>query len=196
MGGYILGGGHSPLSSIHGMGADHIASLSVVLPSGRYITATPTQNHDIYWALCGGGGSTVGVVTSVTVKAYPDIPVTVFQFSFSAKTSTVFWAGVRTFFNYFIPLSNAGTYSYFWVFPGAVPTFSMNSFFAPNWTISETQALLKPWFEDLASLGITSLPKLSITQTTSQHGKLVSRREVSAATQDRLDHDSFLVPIG
>lgn len=159
MGGYILGGGHSPLSSIHGMGADHIASLSVVLPSGRYITATPTQNHDIYWALCGGGGSTFGVVTSVTVKAYPDIPVTVFQFSFSAKTSTVFWAGVRTFFNYFIPLSNAGTYSYFWVFPGAVPTLFMNPFFAPNWTISETQALLKPWFEDLASLGINITTK-------------------------------------
>ncbi|KAL5315882.1 hypothetical protein ACEPPN_016756 [Leptodophora sp. 'Broadleaf-Isolate-01'] len=159
MGGYILGGGHSPLSSIYGMGADHIVSLSVVLSSGHYITATPTQNHDLFWSLSGGGGSTFGVVTSVTVKAHPDIPTTALSFSFSTATPTQFWAGVRTFFNYFIPFSNAGTYSYFWVLPGSIPTFSMNPFFAPNLTSTQTLSLLKPWLDDLASLGIKITPK-------------------------------------
>ncbi|KAL2062758.1 hypothetical protein VTL71DRAFT_5830 [Oculimacula yallundae] len=154
MGGYILGGGHSPLSSIHGMGADHLVSLSIVLPSGRYVTATATQNHDIYWALAGGGGSTFGVVTSVTVKAHPDFPVTAFSFSFTANSTITFWAGVRTFFNYFIPFSDAGTYSYFNIFPSAVPVFSLKPFFAPNLTIAQTQSLLKPWLDDLAALGI------------------------------------------
>ncbi|CZT02189.1 related to isoamyl alcohol oxidase [Rhynchosporium graminicola] len=161
MGGYILGGGHSPLSSIHGLGADHIISLDIVLSSGRFITATPTKNYDIYWALAGGGGSTLGVVTSVTVKAHPDFPVTAFSFSFSASSTAVLWAGVPSFFNYFIPLSEAGTYSYFNVFPGVIPTFSMKPFFAPNLTIVQTEALLKPWFDDLAALGIFIVAKLA-----------------------------------
>jgi hypothetical protein len=38
------------------------------------------SNPDLFWALRGGGGSTFGVVVEATVKAYPDIPITVTTF--------------------------------------------------------------------------------------------------------------------
>lgn len=56
-GGYIAGGGHSPMSALVGMGADQVLSLDVVLPSGRYVTANEDSYPDLYWALRGGGGS-------------------------------------------------------------------------------------------------------------------------------------------
>ncbi|KAK3898861.1 hypothetical protein C8A05DRAFT_37535 [Staphylotrichum tortipilum] len=68
-GGYIAGGGHSPIAPLVGMGADQILSLEVVLPNRRLFTVDEDSYPDLYWALRGGGG-TYGVVTSVTVKAY------------------------------------------------------------------------------------------------------------------------------
>ncbi|KAF8983525.1 hypothetical protein BDQ17DRAFT_1437379 [Cyathus striatus] len=73
-GGYIQGGGHSPLSNVYGMAADHIPSFEVVLSNGRFVTADATQNTDVFCALRGGGGSTFGVVISTIAKAYPAPP--------------------------------------------------------------------------------------------------------------------------
>jgi FAD/FMN-containing dehydrogenase len=70
-GGYVAGGGHSPLSSKYGLAADHVLSMDVVTPDGRFVTADEKNNVDLFWALRGGGGGTFGVVTSVTFKVYP-----------------------------------------------------------------------------------------------------------------------------
>lgn len=57
-GGYLAGGGHSPLSSKFGLGVDQILSLQVVTADGRVLTADPAgPNSDLYFALRGGGGS-------------------------------------------------------------------------------------------------------------------------------------------
>jgi len=165
MGGYIQGGGHSPLSSIYGIAADHALSMEVVLASGEFVTASATQNSDLFWALRGGGGSTFGIVTSVIVKAHPDFPVTVTSFAFGGVDPTTSynatWAGIRAFFTHFIDFSSAGTYSYFDVVPSPVPIFEMAPFFAPNLTIAATQAFLKPWFDALAAAGITLAPQFN-----------------------------------
>lgn len=161
MGGYVQGGGHSPLGSIHGMAADHVLSMEVVTADGQFVTADSTQNSDLFWALRGGGGGTFGIVTSVTVKAYPDIQVTVVQFAFSTSatvTADNFWKGVRAYFDYFITFTDAGMYSYFWIFPFGDLTFSMQPLFAPGLSSAQTLALLKPWFTTLASLGIVVTP--------------------------------------
>lgn len=55
-GGYLQGGGHSPLSSILGMGADHVLEIEVVTGDGRFVTASSSQNSDLFWAIRGGGG--------------------------------------------------------------------------------------------------------------------------------------------
>ncbi|KAK5112178.1 hypothetical protein LTR85_011611 [Meristemomyces frigidus] len=165
MGGYIQGGGHSPLSSIHGMAADQVLNFEVVTADGRFTTGNAQKNSDLFWALRGGGGSTFGIVTSVVVKAYPDMQVTTSTFSFTSASVSqdTFWAGVRAYFSYFPTNADAGTYSYFFILP-SVPSagefeFLMQPFFAPNKTLNETQALLQPWFSELSALGISISPK-------------------------------------
>ena len=41
---------------------------------GKHIVANREENHDLYWALSGGGGGTYGIVLSMTSKVYPDTP--------------------------------------------------------------------------------------------------------------------------
>ena len=162
-GGYVIGGGHSPLSSMYGVAADQVLCMQVVLPDGQFVTASFTDNQELFWALRGGGGSTFGVVTSVTVKAYPTVPVTTSTFAWSTSATVTrdnFWAGFRAYMELFIEYSDQGIYSYFFLMPsGGELAFEMQPFFAPNKTLEETQALLDPWFRKLQELGIEFTPK-------------------------------------
>lgn len=166
-GGYVAGGGHSPLSSIYGLAADQVLAFEIVLPDGRFVTAKEGSNEELFWALRGGGGATYGVVTSVVFKVYPVMKATAVQFSFASNSSDSagvsvesFWAGVRAYLDYFISNTEAGTYSYFSI-AGTSPgdyIFNMLPFFAPNMTQDETAALLAPWLGDLKDLGIVVDP--------------------------------------
>jgi FAD/FMN-containing dehydrogenase len=144
----------------------------VVLADGSFITATATQHADIFWMLRGGGGSTIGIVTSLIVKAYPQLPTTTVTFNFTVADtpgSDAFWAAVQAYIDNFEPFVDNGTYGYYYL--GASSSergtdyagspdyyFHMESFVAPNFTIPETQALLTPWFNVLDSLNITYAP--------------------------------------
>ncbi|KAJ5858099.1 hypothetical protein N7455_008993 [Penicillium solitum] len=75
IGGYTQGGGHSPASHDYGLAADQVLEAQVVLTNGDIVTANSCQFSDLYFAIRGGGGGTYGVVTSMTVKVYPNKPV-------------------------------------------------------------------------------------------------------------------------
>ncbi|KAF7329158.1 FAD-binding domain protein [Mycena kentingensis (nom. inval.)] len=70
-GGWVLGGGHSALGHLYGMGVDNVLQFTVVTADGEHRTANACQNSDLFWALRGGGGSAFGVLTSVTYKTHP-----------------------------------------------------------------------------------------------------------------------------
>jgi FAD/FMN-containing dehydrogenase len=67
VGGFYQGGGLGVLTRPYGVGSDRIASAKVVLASGDVVTASPTQNRDLYWGVRGGGGGNFGVVTSYDI---------------------------------------------------------------------------------------------------------------------------------
>ncbi|KND86997.1 6-hydroxy-D-nicotine oxidase [Tolypocladium ophioglossoides CBS 100239] len=69
--GYLTGGGHSILASRYGLAADNVLEMEIVTPGGDVITINEDQHADLFWAMRGGGGSTFGVITSVTLKTYP-----------------------------------------------------------------------------------------------------------------------------
>jgi FAD/FMN-containing dehydrogenase len=48
-----------------------VLEWEVITANGQLLTASPTQNLNLYWALSGGGGGTYGVVVSMTVKVHP-----------------------------------------------------------------------------------------------------------------------------
>ncbi|KAI6822147.1 FAD/FMN-containing isoamyl alcohol oxidase MreA [Hortaea werneckii] len=162
MGGYVQGGGHSPLSSLLGMAADQVLNYEVVTADGRFVTANAKENPDLFWALRGGGGSTFGVVTSAVIKAHPDMKVTSTTFSFGTNSVShkAFWAGFRAYLNYFPTNVAHGTYSYFFILPSSNDlTFLMQPFFAPNMSKEDTEKLLAPWMNDLSELGIDIEPE-------------------------------------
>ncbi|KAJ5215361.1 isoamyl alcohol oxidase [Penicillium cinerascens] len=88
-GGYTQGGGHSALSSRFGLAADQTLEWELVDGKGRQLHASPTDNADLYWALSGGGGGTYGVVTSLTVKVFPDFSVAGVVLEFESDPSNL-----------------------------------------------------------------------------------------------------------
>lgn len=74
IGGYLQGGGHSPISRMFGLAVDNVLEFTVVLLStGEIVTASDCAHPDLFWALRGGGGGTFGVVISATFRTFPSV---------------------------------------------------------------------------------------------------------------------------
>ncbi|CAG8952068.1 hypothetical protein HYFRA_00000806 [Hymenoscyphus fraxineus] len=143
------------------MAADQVMALEAVTADGNKITASQMSHPDLYWALRGGGGSTFAIVTSMIIRVHPKVPVTLSSFSFNSTFvgKEAFWLGVRAYFELFIPFTDAGTYSYFWIYnTNGTYSMDMKPFWAPNHTIASFNDLVQPWFQKLSHLGIPFTP--------------------------------------
>ena len=54
-GGWVGSGGHSTVASTFGLGSDQVLSAQVVTADGKLVTADPSTNKDLFWAIRGGG---------------------------------------------------------------------------------------------------------------------------------------------
>ncbi|KAI1451037.1 FAD binding domain-containing protein [Annulohypoxylon stygium] len=150
-GGYVQGGGISILSSKVGLAADQVLSFQVLTASGDIITADPTHNEDLFWALRGGGGGTFGIVLSMTVKVFPDTffsTASLMLFNDGSNTDAIYSA-LGTFLQSLPSLVDAGA----WVVWIAAPFgFMISPAMISGIHPAELDALLKPTLDRMDQL--------------------------------------------
>ncbi|WYZ38303.1 hypothetical protein EsH8_III_000217 [Colletotrichum jinshuiense] len=164
-GGYLAGGGHSPMSPVAGLGSDQILSVDIVTPDGRHITADDKTNKDLFWAVRGGGGATWGVVTSMTLKVYPKTSISGLTWSINTAeknvTETTFWAAMEAYWRRFPDFSAKKTYGYSTLFPAGNGAYlwSMRPWLVPGMALSDFKAMVEPLFQEWATLGFSVEPE-------------------------------------
>jgi len=152
-GGYIQGGGHSALTSYHGLAADQTLEFEVITTQGEFVHASPTKNRDLYWALSGGGAGTYGIVWSVTVKAFQDLPVTIASINFTSEgiSQDTYWKAIDAYQASTPALTDAKVWG---MAQYTAATFMLNPVFGVNKSSSEVSALIRPFLDTLDNLGV------------------------------------------
>ncbi|KAF2185655.1 FAD binding domain-containing protein [Zopfia rhizophila CBS 207.26] len=151
-GGYIQGGGHGPMASYYGMAADHALSFDIVSATGEFVTANAESNPDLFWALKGGGPSTFGVILSVTLKTFPEVPTAAVSLDITTTDQTKFWKGVAAFHNRANLYVENGMFVYYELFSGRL---HIQPFVGPNMNKAKIESVLKPVFDQLKADGVS-----------------------------------------
>ncbi|KAK8103010.1 FAD binding domain-containing protein [Apiospora sp. TS-2023a] len=162
-GGYIQGGGHGPLASRHGLATDQVLEMEVVSPRGGTLTASDTENSDLFWALRGGGGGSFGAVTSVTLKAFSDTigSTALMMVANNGTNADALYSAIGGWIQKALPgLVDAGAF----VSCIAAPFgFTVSPAVAPGLSSAELDALMQPMIDILKAAG------LEYTYSSAQH---------------------------
>lgn len=153
-GGYTQGGGHSAISTIHGLGADNVLSLDVVTPTGKVVTATRDRHQDLYWALSGGGPGNYGIVVSMTVRAHPEARTSGGNFTIQAPKDdpSRLFKVIDAFHEALPDIVDANVTTIYFFSSDVLLSPSMTFF---NKTKAEAEEVLKPFLDAAAKLNVT-----------------------------------------
>jgi hypothetical protein len=155
-GGYTMGGGHSALSTNFGLSSDNVLNWEVVTAAGTLVNANEYENSDLFWALNGGGGSTFGVVVSMTVRAHPDTVTSGATLTFytTQNSELEFYNAIQAFHEELPSIVDAGTMVIYYF---TSSFFAISPLTAYNKTGDEVKTTLTPFLKklDLKSVNYT-----------------------------------------
>jgi FAD binding domain/Berberine and berberine like len=166
-GGYVQGAGHGPLASTYGLAANNTLEYEVVTANGQHLTATPTQNSDLYWALSGGGGGTYAVVLSQTTKSHPDGPVGGASLSFNNTGDDTYWSAIGVWQENLLALDGIDGFQSVYRFTNR--TFAIDFVTWPGASASDVAVALNPFVVELEKSGIDFVFETSGSQNYYAH---------------------------
>lgn len=70
VGGHVVGGGYGYSSHTKGLAMDNLVEATVVLANSTVVTASTTQNPDLFWAIRGAGGGGFGIITQYKFQTF------------------------------------------------------------------------------------------------------------------------------
>jgi hypothetical protein len=147
--GLTQGGGVGVLTRAYGLTCDSVSAMQVVLADGRVVTASADEEPDLFWALRGGGGGHLGVVTSFTFTTFaaPTITRAYVAWPFSAADHVV------PGFLGTIPRADPRLWATLKLLGGATHPSGPSLFMSATWTgpASGMDAALKPFLSRVPS---------------------------------------------
>ena len=167
-GGYTQGGGHSALSTSFGLSADNTLEFEAVTADGTLVTASRSQNSDLYWALSGGGGGNYAVVVSMTVKTFADATVGGATLSFFAaeNPTETFFKGIDAFHAALPAMVDAGSMVVYYFTTNFFMIAPLTAF---GKTTPEVEAIMAPLLAQLTALGVKYNAGYTQTATYYEH---------------------------
>ncbi|PIL24479.1 hypothetical protein GSI_14233 [Ganoderma sinense ZZ0214-1] len=94
VGGHTGQGGFGLPSRAWGLLADQITSLEIVTADGSILTASKTENADLFWAATGAGAS-FGIITSFTAETHAALDSIAFAYTFADYGAAEASAGLQ-----------------------------------------------------------------------------------------------------
>ncbi|KAK7038748.1 hypothetical protein VNI00_010633 [Paramarasmius palmivorus] len=94
--GFLLGGGYSYFTDQYGLAIDNIVAHDLVLPNGTFVEVNEQTNPDLFFALKGGHNN-FGIVTSFTLKTFPQTDVWTALISYPLNASDSFHRASESF---------------------------------------------------------------------------------------------------
>ena len=140
-GGFLQGGGHGPLTRLHGLAADQVLEFDVVLADGRRERVNECENSDLFWALRGGGAGTFAVVLSVLLRTYPSPTVVASLQRIHLSNASDYAAVIHRFTRFLSKFDDDGWTGYFYISGQDLTT----AFFLPNANLSTAYASIRHW---------------------------------------------------
>jgi FAD/FMN-containing dehydrogenase len=137
--GLTLGGGWGHLHAKHGLAVDNVIGADVVTADGRLLTATASENEDLFWGVRGGGGN-FGIVTSFEYRLHEVGPVLggalFYPIAKAAEVLRLFGELAEVIPDELVMLAAAVT------LPGDVPVFAVAACYCG--ALAEGEKALKP----------------------------------------------------
>ncbi|KAI2621292.1 hypothetical protein GGR54DRAFT_96717 [Hypoxylon sp. NC1633] len=103
--GATIGGGIGTMQGLRGLVLDALLSVRLVTATGDVVTASKSENPDLFWAIRGAGAN-FGIITSATYEVYEETnngQVILANFGFPVSASRSIWELLRSYDDYIPP---------------------------------------------------------------------------------------------